>query len=57
MELCKKNGDPAVEETKKLNEKLKDKGVLVGIDGYLYNVLKIKPSLCISAEDIDFVVD
>ena len=57
MELVNKKGFPGVEETKKLNEKLKEKGVFVGIDGYLYNVLKIKPSLCITKEDIDFIVE
>jgi hypothetical protein len=39
-----------------LNELLKNEGILVGTDGYLHNVLKIKPSLCLTKENVDFII-
>lgn len=48
---------PAKAETSILFEKLKDLGVLVGKGGYEANVFRIKPPMCFTKEDSDFVVD
>lgn len=44
---------PAAEATSYIAERMKQEGVLVGVDGPLHNVLKIKPPLCFSEEDVD----
>ncbi|XP_024386158.1 alanine--glyoxylate aminotransferase 2 homolog 1, mitochondrial [Physcomitrium patens] len=48
---------PAKEETLLLFEQLKDLGVLVGKGGLHGNVFRIKPPMCFSMEDADFLVD
>jgi 4-aminobutyrate aminotransferase-like enzyme len=49
--------EPAVKEAKVIVEKMKDRGVLLSIDGPLHNVLKIKPPMVFSRENVDLVVD
>jgi alanine-glyoxylate transaminase/(R)-3-amino-2-methylpropionate-pyruvate transaminase len=49
--------DPAKAETLELLERTREMGVLVGKGGLDGNVIRIKPPMCITAEDADFAVD
>jgi alanine-glyoxylate transaminase/(R)-3-amino-2-methylpropionate-pyruvate transaminase len=59
IELVKdrKTKEPAKEETLRVFERLKDLGLLVGKGGLHANTLRIKPPMCITAEDVAFVID
>jgi alanine-glyoxylate transaminase/(R)-3-amino-2-methylpropionate-pyruvate transaminase len=49
--------EPATSETMDVVEKCKERGLLVGKGGLYGNVLRIKPPMCITKADADFVVD
>lgn len=49
--------EPAVGEAKAVHEGTKDRGLLIGRGGVFGNVLRIKPPMCITREDVDFLVD
>ncbi len=48
--------EPAAEHASYIVERMKDYGVLLSTDGPLHNVIKIKPPLCFSRENVDMVV-
>jgi 4-aminobutyrate aminotransferase-like enzyme len=49
--------EPAAEQATFIIEALKEQGILISIDGPLRNVLKIKPPLVFTKENVDQVVN
>ena len=48
--------EPAADEASALVNMMKDRGVLLSTDGPLHNVIKIKPPLVISPEDVEMTL-
>lgn len=59
VELVKdrKTKEVAPKETLRLMELCKDRGLLIGKGGMAGNVVRIKPPMCITRRDADFIVD
>ncbi len=49
--------EPAKEETAQVFEMAKDMGLLIGKGGYFGNVLRIKPPMCFTKADADFLLE
>jgi alanine-glyoxylate transaminase/(R)-3-amino-2-methylpropionate-pyruvate transaminase len=49
--------EPAKQETLDLLEAAREMGVLLGKGGLDGNVLRIKPPMCITADDVDFALE
>lgn len=52
----KKSKEPNVEATLEIFEKTKEYGILVGKGGSYGNVLRIKPPMIITKNDVDFAL-
>ena len=48
---------PATELTANILETCKDMGLIIGKGGYFGNVLRIKPPMCITEDDIEFMLE
>jgi 4-aminobutyrate aminotransferase-like enzyme len=53
----RENLDPASEEAAVVIERMKDRCVLLSVDGPYHNVLKIKPPIVFSEENADHLVE
>jgi alanine-glyoxylate transaminase/(R)-3-amino-2-methylpropionate-pyruvate transaminase len=49
--------EPATTETADVLELAKERGLLLGKGGLAGNVLRVKPPMCLTADDADFLVD
>jgi alanine-glyoxylate transaminase/(R)-3-amino-2-methylpropionate-pyruvate transaminase len=49
--------EPAKEETLAIMEHAREMGILLGKGGLFGNVLRIKPPMCLTAEDVDFTLE
>jgi 4-aminobutyrate aminotransferase-like enzyme/Ser/Thr protein kinase RdoA (MazF antagonist) len=49
--------DPATEEASYVVERLRELGILISTDGQFKNILKIKPPLVFTKQDVDFFIE
>ncbi|MDP6418562.1 MAG: aspartate aminotransferase family protein [Candidatus Krumholzibacteria bacterium] len=57
VELRDKEDQPATAACAEVLEQSRERGLLVGKGGLFGNVLRIKPPMCISADDVDFALE
>jgi alanine-glyoxylate transaminase/(R)-3-amino-2-methylpropionate-pyruvate transaminase len=49
--------EPATQECARVWERAKDLGLLVGKGGFYANVLRVKPPMCLTKPDVDFLIE
>ena len=49
--------EPAAEEAERVINEMRDRGVLLSTDGPLHNVIKIKPPMVLTEDDVDTALD
>jgi alanine-glyoxylate transaminase/(R)-3-amino-2-methylpropionate-pyruvate transaminase len=49
--------EPATAETAEVVERCKERGLLLGKGGLYGNVLRVKPPMCLTKDDADFLAD
>jgi alanine-glyoxylate transaminase/(R)-3-amino-2-methylpropionate-pyruvate transaminase len=54
--LDRSTKEPATRETADVLELCKERGLLVGKGGLFGNTLRIKPPMCLTVDDADFLV-
>ena len=52
----RKSKEPAKQECIRVLERAKELGLLIGKGGFYGNVLRIKPAMCITRADVDFLL-
>jgi alanine-glyoxylate transaminase/(R)-3-amino-2-methylpropionate-pyruvate transaminase len=59
VELVRDRGskEPATQETAEVLELARDRGLLLGKGGHFGNVIRIKPPMCLTIDDADFIAD
>jgi len=59
VELVRDRGskEPATQETAEVIELARDRGLLLGKGGLFGNVIRIKPPMCLTIDDAEFVAD
>jgi 4-aminobutyrate aminotransferase-like enzyme/Ser/Thr protein kinase RdoA (MazF antagonist) len=57
IELCDRKKQPLPAQTNYLANRMKDFRILMSVDGPDHNVLKIKPPMCFSVEDANFLLE
>ncbi|CAH0996833.1 Acetylornithine/succinyldiaminopimelate aminotransferase [Emticicia aquatica] len=57
IELVDENKKPLPEQTNYLANRMKDFKILMSVDGPQHNVLKIKPPMCFSKENVDYMLE
>jgi len=57
VEFIKDTKEPATDLTSMISNVLKDRYIMVGVDGPYENVIKIKPPLCFTSENANQLVD
>jgi len=55
--LDRESLEPAKEQAYDIAERMKEQGILISIDGPLYNVIKIKPPLVFTEANADQYID
>jgi 4-aminobutyrate aminotransferase-like enzyme/Ser/Thr protein kinase RdoA (MazF antagonist) len=49
--------EPDARKAAMISERMKDEGILTSVDGYLRNVIKIKPPMCINKGNVDQYIE
>ncbi|MFT4664223.1 MAG: 4-aminobutyrate aminotransferase-like enzyme/Ser/Thr protein kinase RdoA (MazF antagonist) [Gammaproteobacteria bacterium] len=49
--------EPAAAQTAYLANRMRERGILMSTDGPLHNVLKIKPPMCFTKANVDFLIE